>query len=74
MSEQKLTPWFPGHIKPTRHGVYQNGGPTVYQHWNGKAWGYASHTPEGAAAQAGMESIFQNDRWRGLAEDPKGKA
>lgn len=70
---QKLTPWYPGHIKPARPGVYETqlvGGGCRYQHWNGRWWGLLSWTPENAANLASWPSEFQSNDWRGLAEKP----
>ena len=71
----KLTPWYPGHIKPARPGVYETDPRTDpernYQHWDGKVWGFAMHSTAGAASCAGIKSSCQNDKWRGLAEPPK---
>ena len=75
MSAPKLTPWFPGHIKPVRPGVYQtdsDGYPEpLFQHWNGRFWGCAYTSVDNAAVNNSWRSMFQNDAWRGLAEEPK---
>lgn len=72
--ELKLTPWFPGHIKPERVGVYQqyNGwGEIGYQRWDGRRWHSWSNTPNGAANTVFLAALsFQNDKWRGLAAKP----
>ena len=74
----KLTPWFPGSVKPVRKGVYMlrsgTGRVVGYQYWNGKHWGYWCDTVEEAAASKGCgyaATEFQNDAWRGLAQEPK---
>lgn len=72
---QKLTPWFPGHIKPVRPGVYQqmsgSGTRLGYQRWDGERWFSWHATPAGAASAVfAVMGEFQNDPWRGLASDP----
>jgi hypothetical protein len=77
VSTPKLTPWFPGHIKPVRPGVYetdnQGGRGKCFQHWDGKRWGYACTTAKRAAVynEPDYKSAWQDDKWRGLAEEPK---
>jgi hypothetical protein len=70
----KLTPWFPGNVKPVRPGVYQQmcgfNRDVGYQYWDGKVWGLWSRTIEGARHD-GWPASPQNDPWRGLAEEPK---
>jgi thioesterase domain-containing protein len=44
---KKLTPWFPGHVKPVHHGIYETDADTedgapCYQSWNGLWWGWCS--------------------------------
>ena len=74
MKEPKLTPWFPGHIKPSRPGVYQQYsglGGIGYQLWDGLAWRLWERTPQAAAASfVQVASAYQNDQWRGLSEKP----
>lgn len=75
MSELKLTPWFPGHVKPARAGVYETDSrghsQRCYQYWSGSVWGFSEKSPFMAAQfQIGDASIFQNDKWRGLACEP----
>lgn len=70
---QKLTPWYPGYIKPVRRGVYLmrfsvHMGP-AFQRWTGKYWSLLAWTPEEAATARGR-SDFQQLYWRGLAEKP----
>ena len=74
MSTPKLTPWFPGHIKPVRPGVYEKQDPSGaddFQHWNGRFWGCAYTSANTAAVDKSFRSMFQSDAWRGLAEEPK---
>ena len=75
----KKTPWFKRGIKPIHVGVYEvydpEYGPT-FQHWNGKKWGLRSASIDGclSASHAYFESYFQENKWRGLSEKPKGKS
>lgn len=71
MSKPEFTPWFSGHIKPARKGVYQLWGgrrdKIGYQLWDGNFW----HTWEEKKDQAAKStwiasSSSQNDEWRGL--------
>jgi hypothetical protein len=72
----KLTPWFPGHIKPVRKGVYMQrdgvGEDTGYQYWDGALWSIWHPTINGAAnAKHKAGRMHQDDKWRGLASRPK---
>lgn len=80
MSKQpKLTPWFPGDVKPARPGVYQRSldpcapihvAPLAcYCMWDGKFWMVYENTPE-EAAECRIRSAYQHEWWRGLAEQP----
>ena len=67
----KKTPWFPGHIKPVRRGVYQQmcgmGKDVGYQLWDGRRWHSWHYTAEAAANEKYVSlSDLQNDKWRGL--------
>lgn len=79
MRKDKLTPWFPGNVKPARKGVYQrdwlDGGPLWFSYWNGKTWNSGDDTTEGAACPVNKywKSNHQKLPWRGLAQDPKAK-
>ena len=74
----KYTPWFPGHIKPVRAGVYQQkllSGVVGYQHWDGIKWFSWFKTADLAVTgrlYAGHR--FQNDAWRGLASPAGGQS
>jgi len=67
--KQKLTPWFPADVKPVRDGVYKTA--HGYQFWSGKFWGGWSSTKEIAYCNRFMWSSAQQDKWCGLASDPK---
>lgn len=71
--QPKLTPWFPGDVKPVRTGFYERlwscnpEWQKKYQpdYWSGSAWYYgggSNNHPEKARAQDRM--------WRGLAVKP----
>jgi hypothetical protein len=80
MTKPKLTPWFPGTVKPARAGVYMqmSGGSlpiTGYQRWDGGRWFGWCYTPDAAALEPAVaHQRSQNDRWRGLARDPGAKS
>lgn len=68
----KLTPWIPGHIKPTRVGVYERDygdGSAVYCKWDGLIWYFYGKTKKSAWAEI-CKSAEQSLPWRGLALDP----
>jgi hypothetical protein len=70
----KKTKWYPGDVKPVHVGVYETApmhGIRFYQFWNGKSWGYASQSPDGADEWADVYSRHQSDCWRGLAAPAK---
>jgi hypothetical protein len=76
----KMTPWFPGHVKPTRPGAYARQSPAgPFSYWDGKRWGLGSRSPAEAAnafARAGR-SDDQSAPWRGFVRNqdaPKPKA
>ncbi len=66
----KLTPWYPGTIKPVRVGVYERrypDGATLYSLWDGVQWYWAWDT----AALASREYKYtytQTIPWRGVAK------
>ena len=72
----KFTEWYPGDVKPVRPGVYQQRnscGHIGYQRWDGRKWRTWFYSPEYASkARSYAARGFQNDPWRGLAQDPKG--
>ncbi len=72
--KQNLTPWFPGHIKPVRVGLYQQlskANQTIgYQYWDGEQWGSWCYSPELAYEHRfyKVHKEYQNDDWRGIAK------
>lgn len=70
----KLTPWFPGAMKPKRSGFYQVqdhamncGCCWIRAHWDGEDWHTDLHTKPHFRTL-----LFQGHvkRWRGLAQKP----
>lgn len=78
---KKLTPWFPGDVKPVRSGVYFvrqlsndcKSGDVIFEgycYWSGVRWG--SVTLEKAhAKKLAVPPGFQNKPWRGLTKEAK---
>ena len=67
----KLTPWFPGTVKPVRVGVYERDYDTPLPHycyWNGKWWCRLSFDPDDAMNQKGVKSVYETLPWRGVAK------
>lgn len=67
----KLTPWYPGDVKPVRKGVYQTkvvdlG--TGYQFWNGKRWSVWDETENWALYLKKLSSCYQEPKWRGVSK------
>lgn len=84
MSQKKLTPWFPGDVKPTRKGVYElEALPAPYHYFDGKNWSVAGASPKQYSIGK-WKSLPTCDkvgctyhlrrRWRGLASDPAKRA
>jgi len=73
----KLTPWFPGTVKPARPGVYQREFPTfvLFAEWTGRRWLAGRFTARCARVMCVVSNQQPSDpdctRWRGLAEEPK---
>ena len=72
---KKLTPWFPGGVKPVREGAYQTDGETgdqeCFQHWSAAGWGYCAYTAKEARPVSEYgRSRHQHSKWRGLARKP----
>jgi hypothetical protein len=69
----KKTPWFPGHVKPARVGVYERNGPAgTHSYWTGKFWMLGAWGADAAAdwdewpLNAPLSSGWQDLPWRGL--------
>ena len=65
----KLTPWFPGTVKPVRVGVYERQyrtGDFGYCYWSGQIWSWKATTPAGALRLQNTRSPYQNTPWRGV--------
>jgi hypothetical protein len=79
MSAPKLTPWFPGNIKPVRPGVYETkwiyetGGSASsaggFSRWTGSRW--MDTGPDVEFAARIITTGYHSKQWRGLAEPPK---
>lgn len=69
----KLTPWYPGTVKPVRSGVYQrlydNGDGSIakYCYWTGARWKTWHDTPHLAMLVEAI-SLFQELPWRGVVK------
>ena len=72
-AKPKLTPWFPGHIKQVRPGLYQQMAEDElgYQYWTGAQWGPWSSDAAEAFQDRKFPCWHQSDPWRGLASDPE---
>lgn len=71
----KLTPWFPGDVKPARPGAYQRrfhqgNSPIFFSRWDGETWRGVSSRPEGVA-KTRASAVWMRLEWRGLAADPE---
>jgi hypothetical protein len=67
-----VTPWLEPTAKPARPGVYERQVRLApFSYWNGSRWGMSSQTPANAWRNRAAESLRQDARWRGLAEEPK---
>lgn len=65
---KKLTPWFPGEIKPLHKGRYNAShwrNAASFFVWDGRYWRF----PKGVDL-AGQKCFSQNKEWRGLAKKP----
>ena len=65
----KLTPWYPGTVKPVRGGVCGGGGQfgIRYCYWTGKWWFMCESTAK-LASTGQIISGFDRLPWRGLTE------
>lgn len=84
MSKPRVTPWFPGDVKPVRNGAYFVGGvcpdgsivddlPYPYYLFRGGRWHCApGRTPDGALEwPTNALPMSGNFVWRGLAKAPQ---
>lgn len=69
----KKTPWFPGHVKPARKGVYERKGfGGTYSEWDGKRWLLGANDVDAASdwgdwpRREDRRSFWQDHPWRGL--------
>ena len=66
----KKTPWFDGHVKPVRDGVYERLMPTSgtvkFACWCNGRWGFTAKTPGEAVRVSGWASSMQEIDWRGV--------
>lgn len=69
MTAAKLTPWFPGSVKPFHVGVYETrreqNDCSFFSKWDGKQWLIDCRMPEQAKSKRGR-SAFQDREWRGV--------
>jgi hypothetical protein len=73
----KVTQWFSAKTKPKRFGVYQTYDPYLqeefYNLWDGKQWHCGWRSLVGRVTwRLEILPIESLERWRGLAEKPKG--
>lgn len=69
----KLTPWYPGNVKPVRVGVYERDYPgegIYFCKWNGKRW-HAGNKKLKLAKKVPIPSFSQSLPWRGIAKEQK---
>lgn len=74
----RMTEWFPAHIKPVRKGVYEayiESMPfwkkfTPYAFWDGRQWHNTSDTVEDAI-KAGKIGSIQAKVWRGFKKQQR---
>lgn len=68
----KVTPWFPGSVKPVRAGVYErrySGNAIAYSRWDGTQWLHGSYEFD-LARRAKYPTFQPSLPWRGLAAKP----
>ena len=73
--KNKMTPWFPAHIKPVREGVYEIQWWYVdcwdygFSYWNGEQWTNSTETPEKALLHKKRTGgAIQDKKRRGITE------
>lgn len=71
----KLTPWFPGAVKPVRVGVYEREYPLIpsdegtvhlYCYWSGNKWSTWALSPKDAFNLWYTVGALQDLPWRGV--------
>ena len=68
----KLTPWFPGSVKPVHVGVYQRTWKSLpFSFWDGRQWLLAGYEKRDAMGHSNIPSSAQSVPWRGLSEKPQ---
>ena len=71
MTAPKLSPVFPGHIKPVHAGPYERKYPYGWRYcYFVNRWCVGAETIAGAIKHAPMASFYQSLPWRGLAKKP----
>jgi putative component of toxin-antitoxin plasmid stabilization module len=63
----RLAPWYPGTVKPVRKGVYDfrfPNGAILRLRWDGRRWKTWANN---------VLIVIAEDKWRGLAEPPRGE-
>ena len=72
----KMTPWFPPHIKPVHKGLYEikftdmnlkGVDDPMYATWNGLRWSSASYQKSGGYHKM-FYGVTQDKYWRGFKE------
>ena len=72
----KMTDWFPPHIKPVREGVYEikfaavRGYHRMYSTWNGLKWSRATHLKSNEWHKK-FRGAVQDKYWRGFTKEQK---
>lgn len=64
----KLTPWFPGTVKPVRPGVYQRivWCRRTYSFWDGQHWHAGTESPKPARYVDRLSDFQASAQWRGI--------
>lgn len=78
MSDEELTPWFPGSERPARPGWYvrltSSGWGEQMAMWDGKCWLLDLDAVTGEMMASGYQPYVYGGGgfvWRGLAKEPK---
>lgn len=78
--EAARTDWIDGtRFVPGSEGPYEkdcsmgpwDSGKVWFSYWNGTFWGCTCRTPQEAYVKRYETSVFGDNRWRGLKEQPK---